>query len=469
MDKIAVIILAAGLGKRLGGDAPKVLAEVWGKTLLSYVLDSVAEIAPAEVVVVTGHKRELVEAEARRHAICDKIKFAYQEKQCGTGNAAKVGYQALGGFQGEVVILYGDMPLITAGTLKKITAAVIEQKATLGLVTTFNERLADFGRIIRNDKGEIQRIVERRDATPTEIAIREVNPGVYAVDSAFLKHALNDLKNDNSQSEYYLTDIVARAVSEGQKLTNVIVNDPDEFIGVNTRGDLMDARAALNRRIIQRHAENGVVFLAPASCLVWPTVKIASGAIIGPNVILEGQTSVGEGVLIDGTAHVLDGVIKSKAHLLIGTRIEQAEVGEAASVGPFAHLRPGTKLDEAVKIGNFVEIKKSRLGKRSKASHLTYLGDATIGADVNIGAGTITCNYDGFNKFETILEDGVFIGSNTSLVAPIKIGAGATIGAGSVITKNIESDTLALTRAELKQCPGWSKAKRERKGKQRKD
>jgi bifunctional UDP-N-acetylglucosamine pyrophosphorylase/glucosamine-1-phosphate N-acetyltransferase len=462
MDKIAVIILAAGLGKRLGGDLPKVLAEVWGKSLISYVLDSVAHLSPAEIVIVTGHKRELVESEVQKHHLAKSVKFAFQEKQCGTGDAARVGFKALNDFKGNVVILYGDMPLVTSSTLQKIVKAVDEQKATLGLVTTFNERLADFGRIVRDAKGEIQKIVERRDASPLEVAIREVNPGIYAADSAFLRHALDALTNENSQKEYYLTDIVARAVKEGQRICNVIASDLDEFIGVNTRADLTEARAALNRRNIQRHIENGVVFLNAASALVWPSVKIGAGSVIGQNVQIEGDTVIGENVRIDGVAHILDSEIKAGAHLLIGTRLERAVVGEEAHVGPFAHLRPGTVLGREVKIGNFVEVKKSRLGDGSKASHLTYLGDATIGSDVNIGAGTITCNYDGYVKSETHLEDGVFIGSNTSLVAPVKIGKGAVIGAGSVITKDIEADALALTRAELKQCSGWAKKKRER-------
>lgn len=463
MDKIAVIVLAAGLGKRLGGELPKVLAEVWGKTLISYVLDSVAELQPSEVVVVTGHKRELVESEVKKHPLSGRIKFALQEKQCGTGDAAKVGFRALGSFRGTVVILYGDMPLITPLTLQRITKSLDEQKATLGLVTTFNEKLADFGRIVRNDKGEIQKIVERRDATPLEVAIREVNPGIYASDSAFLHHALDGLTNDNSQKEYYLTDIVARAVKEGQRLCNVIVSDLEEFIGVNTRADLTEARAAINRRIVLRHIENGVVFLNPASAIIWPTVKIGAGSVVGQNVQIEGASVIGERVRIDGVAHIIDSEVHAGAHLLIGTRLEKAVIGEGAHVGPFAHLRPGTVLGKEVKIGNFVEVKKSTLGVGSKASHLTYLGDATIGADVNIGAGTITCNYDGYVKSETHLEDGVFVGSNTSLVAPVRVGKGAVIGAGSVITKDVEPESLALTRAEFKQKAGWAKARRIRR------
>lgn len=312
--------------------------------------------------------------------------------------------------------------------------------------------------------GELAAIRESKDCSAEEQLIQEINTGIYLVDSSFLAPALRGLKNENSQKEYYLTDIVEKAVSEGQRVCSLLAPDFRECIGVNTLEDLTEVNAILRSQRIAKFQRAGVTFCDPTSVNISCGVTIGTGTVIGPNVQILGSSALGERVRIEGTALIQDSTIGADTILKLGVRIESSIVGAHSTVGPFAHLRPETILAEEVKIGNFVEVKKSSLLKGSKVSHLSYIGDAEIGAEANIGAGTITCNYDGSSKFRTVVGEGAFIGSNTSLVAPVEVGKGATIGAGSVITKSVSEDALALTRAEQREIANWSKKKKRSKG-----
>jgi bifunctional UDP-N-acetylglucosamine pyrophosphorylase/glucosamine-1-phosphate N-acetyltransferase len=305
------------------------------------------------------------------------------------------------------------------------------------------------------------RIVETKDCNPEELLISEVNSGIFAVDLAFLKPAVEGLTNDNAQREFYLTDIVSRAVGEGQQVVAFPLGDPREAAGVNNLSDLHFVNSTLANRQIASLQSEGVHFVDPVSTFIDPQVTIAPGAKIGPNVQLRGETTIASDVVIEGSALLIDAKVAAQAEIRFGSRVEGAVIGEAASVGPFAHLRPGTTLGKHVRVGNFVEIKNSQLANGAKASHLSYLGDATIGAETNIGAGTITCNYDGYRKSKTEIGGGVFVGSNSCLVAPVNVGAGALIAAGSVITRDVPEDALALARAEQITKPGWAKKRRE--------
>lgn len=462
-DPVAVVILAAGLGKRMGLDTPKVLVSTRQMPLLHHVLHTAKSLEPDRIVVVTGHKRELVHASvADGFGSEARIAFAHQPEQKGTGDAVRCALPALEGFIGTVVILYGDSPLVSTTTILDLLRTHRETNSTLALLSIEAAPTVPYGRILRDkESGRILGIREAKDCSPDEHRITEMNSGVYAVDSAFLAPAVSDLKNDNVQKEFYLTDIVERAVKEGQRVEAILATNPDELFGVNTLAELAMINDFLHGRKIASLIESGVVFEDPKTVYIDETVTIASGARIGPNVQLRGTTSIGPKVVLEGSAIIRNCTVGAEATIKFAVSAEDAAIGARVSVGPFAHIRAGTVLGDHVKIGNFVETKKAVLAEGAKASHLSYLGDCTVGADTNIGAGTITCNYDGFEKFTTTIGRDVFIGSNSALVAPVTIDDGATIGAGSVITKSVEKDSLAVTRAPQVAKPGWSKRKRE--------
>ncbi|MCO6431102.1 MAG: bifunctional UDP-N-acetylglucosamine diphosphorylase/glucosamine-1-phosphate N-acetyltransferase GlmU [Deltaproteobacteria bacterium] len=443
----------------MGSELPKVITRTISKPLINHVLESAAKLAPERIVVVTGHRRELVE-DAVGGDCC--VEFAYQEKQLGTGDAVKSALPALQDFKGAILILYGDCPLLTSSTLVEFRNSHVAANATLSFITSRAESPNQYGRVLRSAGGEVAGIREARDCTPEELLISEVNSGVYLVDSSFLKPAVAALNNDNAQGEYYLTDIVSAAVREGQIVNAWLLEKSEELLGVNNLYDLSLVNRVLHMRNTKELIESGVIVEDPATCYVEEGVKVSPGAVLGPNVKLMGSTVVGRGAVIEGTALIKDSQIGEEAVIKLCTRIEGASVGERCSVGPFANIRPGSLFEPEVKIGNFVETKKARLKQGVKASHLTYLGDCTIGENSNIGAGTITCNYDGYKKYETLIGKGVFIGSNTSLVAPVAVHDGATVGAGSVITKDVEKDALAFTRPVQVSKAGWSRYKREK-------
>ena len=440
-------------------DRPKALAQTAEKPLIDHVLEALTSLAPVKTVVVVGHKRELLEEHLRTSpsAKGHLLQFAHQEAQLGTGDAVKCALPLLQGFRGQVLITYADHPLFTPQTLDLFVKYHEAKKATLSLISFQAPIPNTYGRIIRDASGTtVKKITEAKDCSVEQLLISEVNSGVYVVDSAFLKPAIDGLTNDNAQKEYYLTDIVEKAATEGQTVVAFPLSDATEAGGVNNPSELARVNQILAARRLRKLEDSGVVFEDAATCWVDPSVTIATGAHIGPNVQLRGATTIGEGVVIEGSAYVVDTTIEKDALLRFGVRIEAAVIGAESSVGPFAHIRPGTKLGRHVRIGNFVETKNTILADGAKASHLTYLGDCTVGEESNIGAGTITCNYDGYKKYKTEIGKNVFIGSNSALVAPITIGDGALVAAGSTITKDVAPGDLALGRAKQESRSGWA-------------
>jgi bifunctional UDP-N-acetylglucosamine pyrophosphorylase/glucosamine-1-phosphate N-acetyltransferase len=463
MEKICCIVLAAGMGKRLGGEVPKALAKTRERALVDHVLGALEQLNPEKTIVVTGYKRDLLEShlssspEAARH----KIEFALQSEQLGTGHAVQCALPALAGFTGTVIITYADQPLFTAETLQHLVSYHTFKKATLSMITFHCPTRNSYGRIVRDKaSGAIVCIREAKDCNPEELLIPEVNSGVYAIDSSFLTPAVTGLTNDNAQKEFYLTDIVEKAAKEGQTVAAFPIADSSEAAGVNNASDLHFVNKILAERQISRLTETGVLFDDAASSCIDPTVTIAPGVRIGPNVQLLGNTSIAAGARIEGTSLIKDSTIGEHVSIKLGCRIEGATIGAQSSVGPFAHLRPGTSLATEVKIGNFVETKNAVLADGAKASHLTYLGDCTVGRGTNIGAGTITCNYDGYKKSRTTIGEGVFIGSNSALVAPVTIGDNALVAAGSVITRDVQPEALAMGRAKQENKEGWAGRRR---------
>lgn len=466
MSSLSIVILAAGLGKRMKSGLPKVLSRVRGRSLIDYVLETALSLNPERVVVVTGHKRELVEQEVRLKYPSEcggKIIFSVQLEQKGTGDAVRSAMPSLEGVSGPVLILCGDTPLISKKTIGSLAREHDEHKATLSLLILKSDSPNAYGRVVRDQSGNfVSKIVESRDCGPAEAGIREFNSGVYIVDSAFLWPAVSELKNDNAQGEFYLTDIVGRAAKEGQTVWGAVTEDEDEIQGVNTPVELQRIKRVLNMKKIMSLIEAGVEVEDVSTLYIDDSVEVSPGAKIGPNVQLRGATKIGPNVVIEGTAFISNSEIMIDAQLKLGVRIEDSIVGPRSKVGPFAHLRPGSVLKEDVKIGNFVETKKAVLENGAQASHLTYLGDAHIGEKTNIGAGTITCNYDGTNKWPTKIGKEVFIGSNSALVAPLVINDGATIGAGSVITKDVEAGALAITRSQQITRAGYARGKKKK-------
>jgi bifunctional UDP-N-acetylglucosamine pyrophosphorylase/glucosamine-1-phosphate N-acetyltransferase len=464
MEQLCCVILAAGLGKRLGGDYPKALANTRSGALIDLALESLAPLSPLKTVVVVGHKKELIEqhlatsAASKGHA----IETILQPEQLGTGHAVRCALPALAGFTGTVILTYADHPLFTHETLKHFVAYHCFKKSTLTTISFRAPPPNGYGRIVRGDKNEILRITEAKDCNPDELLINEVNSGVYAVDSSFLKPAIETLQNNNSQKEYYLTDIVEKAVKEGQTVCAFPLGDPQESAGVNTVADLAYVNKVLERRHIRTLELAGVLFDDQSSCSIDSTVVLKAGARVGPQVQLRGRTVVETGAKLEGSSLIIDSVIGPDVTIKLGSRVEGAVIGKESSVGPFANIRPGTSLGAGTRIGNFVEVKNAILRDGAKASHLTYLGDCSIGEDSNIGAGTITCNHDGYSKATTTIGKGVFIGSNSCLVAPVTVGDGALVAAGSVITHDVPADALALGRAKQEIKGGWAATRRSR-------
>jgi bifunctional UDP-N-acetylglucosamine pyrophosphorylase/glucosamine-1-phosphate N-acetyltransferase len=457
-DNLDVIILAAGLGTRMKSKTIKILHRAAGRPIIDYVLDLARDVGATTPVMVIGHQRDAVQ-----QAVGDRARFAIQEEQLGTGHAVLQAAPAV--TNRRVLILSGDVPLTRPETLR----ALIEQHEREGnAMTLLTMRLDDpamYGRIVRDDSGAVVRIVEAKDASDDEKRIDEVNGGIYVFDAARLFDNLRNLSTSNAQGEYYLTDVLAQLRDAGQRVGAVVCSDPVEALGVNSRGDLAVVEAEIQRRVVANLMRDGVTFRNPATVVIDSTVTIGADSVVYPFVTLEGTTSLGSGCVVEPGVHLVNVKVGDDVHVKTGTVAEDAVIESEASVGPYAHLRPGTRLGKHVKVGNFVETKKAVFGEGAKASHLSYIGDAEIGTDVNIGAGTITCNYDGVNKHKTVLEDGVFIGSDTQLVAPVRVGKGAYVGAGSTITKDVPPDALALSRTPQRIVEGWATKKRERQKK----
>ena len=451
-----VVILAAGQGTRMKSKLPKVLHPVAGRPLIEHVLRAADSISPATATLIVGHGADMVRERLRGRP---NAQFALQEPQLGTAHALQQAESHLAGRKGTLVLLSGDVPLLTAATLRRLIDTHQNAGAAATVVTAVVDRPYGYGRVVRN-KGRIARIVEERDASADVRQIREINAGIYAFDLAPLFDALRGIASQNAQGEYYLTDLIAIYRRRKLPVETLIIDDAQEIRGVNSRSELAEVSRLVRQTKNEELMAAGVTIIDPATTYIDSDVEIGADTVIHPGVVIEGQTRIGSACEIQGSVRIRDSELADRVTILNFCLITGARVAEGASVGPFAHLRPETVVGEGAKIGNFVELKKTTMGPGSKANHLAYLGDATIGAKVNVGAGTITCNYDGVNKHATIIEDGAFIGSDTQLIAPVRIGKGAYVGAGSSITEDVPAGALGIARGRQSNVKGWVERKK---------
>lgn len=451
-----VIVLAAGEGKRMRSDLPKVAHVAAGRPLVNHVIETAGTLKPASVVVVVGHGADRVRA-----MLPDGVIDALQEQQLGTGHATQIGLEALGAMDPDdvIVVLYGDAPLLTPELLNDLANLGGDESARL--ISAHLDDPSGYGRVIRDADGEVSGIVEDRDCTLEQLEIDEINAGIYAVRADRLVETLKQVDNDNAQGEYYLTDVVAILVAEGDRLTAVKAS-PQEVMGINSQDQLAAARKELQMRTNKKLMESGVEIIDPERTYIDETVKVSPGARIYPGTHLEGGTTVGAGSRVGPDVFALDTTVGENTTVWYAV-LRSAQIGDECEVGPYASLRPGTVLEKGSKIGTFVETKNTTMGEGAKANHQAYLGDATVGAGANIGAGTITCNYDGYDKHPTEIGEGAFVGSDTMLVAPVKIGKGAVTGAGSVITKDVSDGSLAVERSDQTEIPGYAERREARK------
>jgi bifunctional UDP-N-acetylglucosamine pyrophosphorylase / glucosamine-1-phosphate N-acetyltransferase len=462
MSSFDAVILAAGKGTRMRSERAKVLHEVVGEPMLGHVVRAVLEAGAGKVVVVVGHGREEVAASLAARFDAAQVTCAVQEDQLGTGHAVWSAREALAASAGRVMILCGDVPNLSAASLRAFVEA---DQAAGGVISVMSAQVAEprgYGRIVRDEAGRVTRIVEHLDATEAERAIHEINTGTYLADAAFLRGGLDVLMASaaqNAKKEYYLTDLVERGAGQGGASAWLLA-EPREAQGVNTRADLAAAGAFARERINRRWMEAGVELIDPSRVLIGLDVVLEADAVIYPDVVLEGKTRVGAGAFIEQGCVLRDATIGAFTHLKPYCVITESSVGMGSDIGPFAHLRPGSEIGAKCKVGNFVETKKTKMADGSKANHLSYLGDAFVGAKANVGAGTITCNYDGTNKSHTHIGAGAFIGSNSALVAPVKIGDGAYVAAGSVITQEVPEDALGVARERQRNIEGWARRKK---------
>ncbi|MBI1364060.1 MAG: UDP-N-acetylglucosamine diphosphorylase/glucosamine-1-phosphate N-acetyltransferase [Proteobacteria bacterium] len=453
-EQFAVAIMAGGKGTRMKSDMPKVLHPVAGKPMLGHVLDAAAELAPTHTVVIVGHGADKVREFISAYS--SDVQAAEQTQQLGTGHAVLQTEDALKGFEGHLLILSGDVPLVTPDLLFTLTEKHLEKDNAVTVVTTTADDPTGLGRI-RRKGNQFVGIVEHKDATDEERMIDEINTGIYAVAAPLIYDLLRKTGNNNAQGEYYLTDIVTLALQDGLKVGTCKVDDGEALLGVNSRAQLATTEHLFQQRKRAELMADGVTFIDPATTYLSADTQIGRDSIIGPNCRFFENVSLGERVELEGSSYLRNTTVHDDTHIYAFCHLEGVKVRAKCSIGPFARLRPGTLLENGAKVGNFVETKATTIGKGSKVNHLSYIGDAVVGVEVNIGAGTITCNYDGANKHQTVIADGAFIGSNTSLVAPVKIGVGATVGAGSTITKDVPPEALAVTRAEQKTRTGYKR------------
>jgi bifunctional UDP-N-acetylglucosamine pyrophosphorylase / glucosamine-1-phosphate N-acetyltransferase len=447
---LSIVILAAGLGKRMHSSLPKVLHPIGGKPMLAHVVETAQTLKPKNIFIVYGHEGEQV-----RNALAQyTVQWVEQTKQLGTGHAV---LQVMPHIPDDhrVLILLGDVPLVTTGTLQSLLDQTTNH--AVGLVTMHIPKPIGLGRVLRDEKNNVIGVVEDKDATPDQRRIDEINTGIITAPAKLLRKWLPQLSNTNKQGEYYLPEIITKAIAENISVKAVLCHLIAEVFGINDRAQLAFLERCYQERVGRQLMLSGVTLKDPARFDVRGECDIASDVTIDVNVILEGKIKIGSGSIIGPNCVLRDVVIGDNVIIKANSIIEEAEIFDGCVVGPFARIRPGTMLKEKVHVGNFVEVKKSKIGAGSKVPHLSYIGNAVIGQRVNIGAGTITCNYDGVDKHQTIIEDDVFIGSDTQLVAPVTVSAGATIGAGSTIVKNAPANALTLSRAEQKTITGWKR------------
>ncbi|WP_285891408.1 bifunctional UDP-N-acetylglucosamine diphosphorylase/glucosamine-1-phosphate N-acetyltransferase GlmU [Paenibacillus pasadenensis] len=462
MKRMAVV-LAAGQGKRMKSKLYKVLHPVCGKPMVGHVMDTVEKAACEEIVVVTGHGAAQVQSFLEGRA-----KFVLQEQQLGTGHAVQQAEALLSGKEGTTIVICGDTPLVTAETIESMLELHESSGAAATVLTAEFTDPTGYGRVVRGAEGAVERIVEQKDCSPAEAAVQEINTGTYCFDNRKLFEALARVTNDNAQGEYYLTDVIGIFVSAGESVQAYCTSDLAEAIGVNDRIALGEAERLMRERIVRRHQINGVTFIDTTAAYIEAEVEIGADTVIYPGTVLRGATVIGEDCVIGPQADIKDSVIGNGVAVRYST-IDKSEAGEGTSIGPYANLRPGSKLGKDCKIGDFVELKNAVIGDESKVSHLSYVGDAEVGSGVNIGCGAITVNYDGFNKAKTVIGNDAFIGSNVNLIAPVNIGDGAYVVAGSTVTHDVPGGDLAIARERQVNKPGYAdkiraraKAKKER-------
>jgi len=460
--KPTVVILAAGLGTRMKSDLAKALHPLAGRPLVQYVLEAAAGVGPEKIVLVLGHQADKVRSAVGAFS----LEIVLQAEQLGTGHAVQQAMETISKGTGPIIILCADTPLIAAKTLKDLIELHQKSRAAMTFITTTLDEPFGYGRVVRGKTG-VMRVVEEKDATAAQRKIREVNAGIYCFDRKFLLSSLALLGKNNAQKEYYLPDTIELAKRKKLRVSAFLCEDQHEVMGVNSRYDLSRAEAVVKRRINRKWMLEGVTMLDPETIFVGNEVLLGRDVVLYPNVRIEGRTRIGEACVIYPGSRIVNSVIADNVTVKDCSVIEESDIAVGAVVGPFAHLRPGSVIGARAKIGNFVEVKKSTIGDGSKASHLSYIGDATVGRDVNIGAGVIVCNYDGYAKHPTVIEDNVFLGSDSQLVAPVKIGRGALIAAGSTITRDVPADALAISRVPQDSREGF--ASRRRRMKQRKE
>lgn len=441
MTNIFAVILAAGQGTRMKSKLYKVLHPVCGKPMVEHVIDNIQNLDVSRIVTIVGHGAEKV-----KETLGEKSEYVLQAEQLGTAHAVQQAESILADLEGTTLVVCGDTPLIRDETLKSLVEFHQKQNAKATILTAVAENPYGYGRIIRNEKGQVSQIVEQKDASDEQQLVKEINTGTYCFDNKALFESLKLVKNENAQGEYYLPDVIEILKAQGEIVSAFTTDDFDEILGVNDRVALSQAEEIMRARINEKHMRNGVTIINPLTTHISMDAVIGSDTVIKPGVVIEGNTIIGEDCIIGPNSQITNSQIGNRTSVQNSVVISSI-VGEDTTIGPFAHLRPDSQLGNHVKIGNFVEVKKSTLGNDTKVSHLSYIGDAEVGNDVNIGCGSITVNYDGKNKHKTIIEDRVFVGCNSNLVAPVKIGEGSFIAAGSTVTKEVPKDALAIARA----------------------
>jgi len=453
MSDLKTLILAAGEGSRMKSKLPKVLHKIMGITMVEHVIGAANGAGSEDVAVVIGFKGEEVKG-----ALKDKgVSFYVQDKQLGTGHAVMCADQFIDDDK-DMLILYGDTPLLAANTLKKLLDFHKNENNGVTIISAIVDDPTGYGRIVRDKEGRFVKNVEHKDATEEEKLVKEINTGVYVFKGSSLKKALKKLNNNNAQGEYYLPDTLEIILKDGEGVNAMAVNDVSEFYGVNSRVQLAEAAEIMKKRINRAHMENGVTICDPSNTYIAPSVKIGMDTIIYPGTILEGHTVIGEDCKIGPYTKLMDVTVCDGAEVKFTSGAE-AFIGKKTTVGPYAYIRPDSKIGDNVKIGDFVEVKNSVIGNGTKVSHLTYIGDSDVGERINFGCGTVTVNYDGKKKFRTTIEDDAFIGCNTNLIAPVTVGKGSYIAAGSTITKDVPEEELAVARARQQNIKGWKKYK----------